>query len=55
MNWFKKFKVILKSLLQQGLSESEFNGNLVYKLEKHVSRAEVSDKFRKVTHVLHII
>ena len=29
-----KFKVGLKSLLQQGLSEMEFNGDLVYKLRK---------------------
>ena len=29
-----KFKVGLKSLLQQGLSELEFNGDLVYKLRK---------------------
>ena len=29
-----KFKVGLKSLLQQGLSEPEFYGDLVYKLRK---------------------
>ena len=33
-----KFKVGLKSLLQQGLSEPEFYGDLVYKLRKIVSR-----------------
>ena len=33
-----KFKVGLKSLLQQGLSEPEFYGDLVYKLRKFVSR-----------------
>ena len=43
-----KFKVGLKSLLQQGLSELEFNGDLVYKLRKIVSRADFSDQFRNV-------
>ncbi|MEW8512930.1 MAG: hypothetical protein AB2608_19005 [Candidatus Thiodiazotropha sp.] len=43
-----KFKVGLKSLLQQGLSEPEFYGDLVYKLRKIVSRADFSYQFRKV-------
>ena len=43
-----KFKVGLKSLLQQGLSEPEFYGDLVYKLRKIVSRADFSDQLRKV-------
>ena len=43
-----KFKVGLKSLLQQGLSEPEFYGLLVYKLGKFVSRADFSCQFRKV-------
>ena len=43
-----KFKVGLKSLLRQGLSEPEFYGALVYKLRKIVSRADISDQFRKV-------
>ena len=43
-----KFKVGLKSLLQQGLSEPKFNGDLVYILRKIVSRADLSDQFRKV-------
>ena len=38
----------LKSLLQQGLSEPEFYGDLVYKLRIIASRAEISEKFRKV-------
>ena len=33
-----KFKGGLKSLLQQGLSEPELYGDLVYKLRKNVSR-----------------
>ena len=44
-----KFKVGLKYLLRQGLSESEFSGDLVYNLRKNVSRAEIPDQFRKVT------
>ena len=43
-----KFKMGLKSLLQQGLSEPEFYGDLVYKLRKNVRRANFSDQFRKV-------
>ena len=35
-------------ILQQGLSEPEFYGDLVYKLKKNVSRADFSDQFRKV-------
>ena len=38
----------LKSLLQQGLLDPEFYGDLVYKLRKIVSRADFSDQFRKV-------
>ena len=43
-----KFKVGLKSVLQQGLSEPEFYGALVYKLRNIVSRADFSDQFRNV-------
>ena len=43
-----KFKVGLISLLQQGLSEPEFYGDLVYQLRKIVSRADFSDQFRKI-------
>ena len=43
-----KFKVGLKSPLQQGLSEPEFNGDLVYKLKKNVRKADFSDQFKRV-------
>ena len=43
-----KFKVGLTSFLQQGLSEPEFYGDLVYTLRIIVSRADISDQFRKV-------
>ena len=52
-----KFKVGSKYLLQQGLSEPEFYGDLVYKLRKIISRAEflISSEKLCVTNVLDII
>ena len=53
-----KFKVGLKSLLQQGLLEPEFYGDLVNKLKRMVSRADFlisSEKLLSVTNVLDII
>ena len=41
------FNFGLKTLLHQGLSESEFYGDLVYKLKKKCSRTDFSDRFRK--------
>ena len=38
----------LKTLLHQGLSEPEFYGDLVYKFQKIVGRADFSDQFRKI-------
>ena len=43
-----KFNVGLKSLLQQGLSEPEFYGDLVYKFKKIVGRTDFSDQIRKI-------
>ena len=43
-----KFNVGLKTLLQQGLSEPEFYGDLVYKYKKIVGRFDFSDQFRKI-------
>ena len=40
-----EFKVGLKPLLQQGLSEPESYGDLVY---KNLRRADFSDQFRKI-------
>ena len=40
-----KLNVGLKALLQQGLSEPEFHGDLVYKFQKIVGRADFSDQF----------
>ena len=43
-----KFNAGLKSLLQQGLSEPELYGDLFYGLKTNMSRADISDQFRKV-------
>ena len=43
-----KFNVGLKSLLQQGLSEPEFYGDLVYKLKKIRGMMDFSSQFWKV-------
>ena len=43
-----KFKVELKSLLQEGLPEPEFYGALVYKLKKIVGIGNFSAKFIKI-------
>ena len=41
-----------RALLQQGLSEPEFYGDLVYKLRKIVSWADLSDQFSESSHAL---
>ena len=41
-------KVGLKPGLQQGLSEPEIYGDLVYKFKRIVSRPDFSDQFRKI-------
>ena len=43
-----KFNVGLKSLLHQGKSEPELNGDLVYKFKKIMGRTDFSDQFRKI-------
>ena len=43
-----RFNVGLKSVLHQGLSEPEFDGDLVYKFKKIMGRTDFSDQFRKV-------
>ena len=47
MNW-SKFNVGLNSLLNQGLSESEFYGDLVYKFKTIIGRTDFSYQFLKV-------
>ena len=43
----EKYSVSLKTLLQQGISEPEFYGNLVYNLRKIVGKSNFSEQFRK--------
>ena len=43
-----KFNIELKSLLRQGLSETEFYGDLVYKLKKIVGSNNFSVQFIKI-------
>ena len=43
-----KFRVGLRSLLLQGLSEPEFYGDLVYKLKKIVGSINFSAQFNKI-------
>ena len=43
-----KFNVGLKTLLHHGLSEPEFYGDLIYKFQKNVGRADFSDQFKNI-------
>ena len=47
MNGFQNINFGLKSLLHQGISESEFYGDLVYKFKKIRGMTDFSDQFRK--------
>ena len=44
----EKYSVSLKTLLQQGISEPEFYGDLVYRFRKIVGRSNFSEQFRKL-------
>ena len=44
----EKFNVSLKPLLQQGISEPEFYGDLVYRFRKIVGKSNFSEQFRKL-------
>ena len=43
----EKYSVSLKTLLQQGISEPEFYGDLVYRFRKLVGKSNFSEQFRK--------
>ena len=43
-----KYNVWLKTLLNEGLSESEFYGDLVYKFKKLIGSNDFSFQFRKI-------
>ena len=44
----EKYKVSLRKLLQQGISEPEFYGDLVYRIRKNVGKSNFSEQFRKL-------
>ena len=43
-----KYNIGLKTLLQQGISEPIFYGNLVYKFKRIVGKPNFSDQFKKI-------
>ena len=45
---FEKYSISLKTLLQQGISEPEFYGDLVYRFRKIVGKSNFSQQFRKL-------
>ena len=44
----EKYNVSLMKLLQQGISEPEFYGDLVYSIRKIVGKSNFSEQFRKL-------
>ena len=44
----EKYSVSLKTLLQQGISGPEFDGDLVYRFRKIVGKSSFSEQFRKL-------
>ena len=44
----EKCNVSLRKLLQQGISEPEFYGDLVYRIRKIVGKSNFSEQFRKL-------
>ena len=44
----EKYSVSLKTLLQQGISEPEFCGDLMYRFRKIVGKSNFSEQFRKL-------
>ena len=44
----EKYSVSLETLLQQGISEPEFYGDLVYRFKKIVGKSNSSEQFRKL-------
>ena len=43
-----KYNIGLKTLLQQGISEPIFYGDLVYKFKRNVGKPNFSDQFKKI-------
>ena len=45
---FVKYNIGLKTLLQQGISEPIFYGNLVYEFKRFIGNPNFSDQFKKI-------
>ena len=43
-----KYNIVLKPLLQQGISEPKFYGDLDYKFKRIVGKPKFSDQFKKI-------
>ena len=43
-----KYNIGLKTILQQGISEPIFYGDLVYKFKRIVGKSNLSDQFKKI-------
>ena len=43
-----KYNIGLKTLLQQGISEPVFYGDLVYKFKQNVGKSNLSDQFKRI-------
>ena len=53
LNWLINIKVILKTLLQQEISEPEFYGYLVYKFNRKIpGKSNVFEEFQKLLHII---
>ena len=44
----EKYNVSLRKLLQQGMSEQEFYGDLVYRIRKLMGKSNFSEQLRKL-------
>ena len=47
-----KYNISLKTLVQQGISELIFYGDLVYKFQKNFYKTFFSDQFKKIINVI---
>ena len=47
-----KYKIGLKTLMYQGMSEPIFYGDLVYKLKRIVGKPKLSDQFKRLSNVI---
>ena len=47
-----KYNIVLKTLLQQCISEPMFYGDLVYKFKRMVGKPNFSDQFKRVSNVI---